>query len=90
MGGAGVRPSRRDALLLAALFLGTLGLAAAGMAGGDLLHDRFPGLSPEAFYHLVPFAAGAMLARSLVSAEVAPSAFRRTCVRPATCRPPSC
>ncbi len=71
VGGAGVRPSRRDALLLAALFLGTLGLAAAGMAGGDLLHDRFPGLSPEAFYHLVPFAAGAMLARSLVSAEVA-------------------
>ena len=70
LGGAGFRPSPRDALLLGALFLGTLGLAAAGMAGGDLLHDRYPGLSPEAFYHLVPFAAGAMLARSLLSAEV--------------------
>jgi putative nucleotidyltransferase with HDIG domain len=71
LGGAGFRPSRRDALLLGALYLGTLGLAAAGMAGGDLLHDRYPSLSPEAFYHLLPFAAGAMLARSLLSADVA-------------------
>jgi putative nucleotidyltransferase with HDIG domain len=70
-GGNAFRPSRRDAVLLAALFLGTLGLTAVGMAGGDALHDRFPGISPEAFYHLVPFAAGAMLARSLLSAEVA-------------------
>jgi putative nucleotidyltransferase with HDIG domain len=71
MGGQGFRPSRRDAVLLAALFLGTMGLAAAGMTAGDLLHDRFPRQSPEAFYHLVPFAAGAMLARALLSAEVA-------------------
>jgi hypothetical protein len=70
-GGAGFSPAPRDALLLSALFLGTLGLTAAGMAAGDAFHDRFPHISPEAFYYLVPFAAGAMLARSLLSAEVA-------------------
>jgi putative nucleotidyltransferase with HDIG domain len=69
--GAGFRPSRRDALLLAGLFLGTLGLAAAGLSAGEALHERFPRFSPEAFYHLVPLAAGAMLARALLSAEVA-------------------
>jgi hypothetical protein len=71
MGGAGFRPSRRDAVLLAALFLGTMGLTAAGMAAADLVHDRLPRLSPEAWTHLVPFAAGAMLARALLTAEVA-------------------
>ncbi len=68
---AAFRPSRKDAVLLAALFLATLGLAAAGLAAGDSLHDRFPALPPEAFYYLVPFAAGAMVVRSVLSAEIA-------------------
>ena len=65
------RPKLRDGVLLAAATLATVGLAAAGLAVGDALHDRFPRLSPEAFFYLVPFAAGAAIVRSVLSAEVA-------------------
>jgi putative nucleotidyltransferase with HDIG domain len=65
------RPGRKDALLLALTLLGTLGLAAVGLAVGDALHDRFSAIPPEAFYYLVPFAAGAMVVRSVLSAELA-------------------
>ena len=67
----GFAPSRKDALLLAILLLGNTALASLGLAAGDALHDRFPGLGPEAFYYLVPFAAGAMLVRSVLSTEIA-------------------
>jgi len=67
----GFRPSRKDAVLLAVLFVATLGLATGGLWAGDALHDRFPSFSPESFYYLVPFAAGAMLARSVLGAEAA-------------------
>jgi putative nucleotidyltransferase with HDIG domain len=67
----GFAPSRKDALLLAILFLGNTALASLGLAAGDALHDRFPGLAAEAFYYLVPFAAGAMLVRSVLSTEIA-------------------
>jgi len=65
------RPTRRDAVLLAVLLVGTWALAGAGLAAGDALHDRFPRLPPEAFYHLVPFAAGAMVVRALLGPEAA-------------------
>jgi putative nucleotidyltransferase with HDIG domain len=65
------RPARKDAVLLALLYLGTLGLAAGGVAAGDALHDRFPAIPAEAFYHLAPFAVGAMLLRWVLPAEVA-------------------
>jgi cyclic-di-AMP phosphodiesterase PgpH len=65
------RPSRKDAVLLAVLFVATLGLATGGLWVGDALHDRFPAFSPESLYYLVPFAAGAMVARSVLGAEAA-------------------
>jgi len=67
----GFRPTRKDALLLAVAMVATAVLASAGLAVGDALHDRFPRFSPEAFFYLVPFAAGAMVIRSVLSAEVA-------------------
>ncbi len=67
----GFAPSRKDAVLLALLFLGNVGLASLGLTAGGALHDRFPALAPEAFYYLVPFAAGAMLVRSVLSTEAA-------------------
>ncbi len=66
-----LRPSTRDGVLLAAATLATVGLAAAGLAVGDALHDRFARLSPEAFFYLVPFAVGATVIRSVLSAETA-------------------
>jgi cyclic-di-AMP phosphodiesterase PgpH len=68
---AGFRPARKDAVLLALALLASVGLAAAGVAVADALRDRFPRLSPETFFYLVPFAAGAMVVRSVLSAEVA-------------------
>ncbi|HYQ81369.1 MAG TPA: HDIG domain-containing protein [Anaeromyxobacteraceae bacterium] len=65
------RPARKDAVLLALLFLATLGLAAGGVAAGDALHDRFPAVPAEAFYQLAPFAVGGMLLRWVLPAEVA-------------------
>ncbi len=64
-------PARKDAVLLAVLYAGTLALASGGLSLGDALHDRFPSLPPETFYYLVPFAVGAMLVRSVLSAETA-------------------
>jgi putative nucleotidyltransferase with HDIG domain len=67
----GFAPGSRDALLLAGAFLGTLAMAAAGFAVGDLLHDRFPRLPPEAFHLLLPFAAGPMIVRLVLSPQLA-------------------
>lgn len=67
----GFRPTRKDGVLLSSLFLGTLGIAAVGFTVGEALHDRVPSVPPEAFYYLVPFAAGAMIVRSVLSAEMA-------------------
>ena len=65
------RPARKDAVLLALLYLGTLGIAVGGLVAGDALHDRFPALPAEAFYQLAPFAVGGMLLRWVLPAEVA-------------------
>ncbi len=65
------RPAPKDAVLLALLYLGTLGLAAAAGAAGDALHDRFPAIPAEAFHYLAPFAVGSMLLRWVLPAEVA-------------------
>ncbi|HSM93168.1 MAG TPA: HDIG domain-containing protein [Anaeromyxobacteraceae bacterium] len=68
---ARLRIARRDALLLAALLLATLTLGFVAIAVADALHERFaPGARP-ALYFLVPFAAGAMLVRQVLAAEVA-------------------
>jgi putative nucleotidyltransferase with HDIG domain len=65
------RPSARDAILLA-LALATSGaLAAAGLWLGRALHARAPAVPPEAIFYLVPIAAGAMVVRSVLTAEVA-------------------
>jgi cyclic-di-AMP phosphodiesterase PgpH len=66
------RPARRDALLLTALLVGTLGLASAGFTVADALHDRLPaGLPPASLRYLIPVAAGAMIVRQVLSAEAA-------------------
>jgi putative nucleotidyltransferase with HDIG domain len=65
------RPARRDALLLATLLVGTLALGSMGFAIADALHERFPGFARPSLYALVPFAAGAMLVRQVLSAEAA-------------------
>ncbi len=67
----GFHPTAKDAVLLAAAVLASAGLAAGGLALGDVLHDRFPRFAPETLFHLVPFAAGAMVIRSVLPAEVA-------------------
>ncbi len=65
-------PARRDALLLTALLVGTLGLASAGFTVADALHDRLPaGLPPSSLRYLIPVAAGAMIVRQVLSAEAA-------------------
>lgn len=66
-----VRLSRRDALLLALLLVATLVFGFVGLAVTDALHDRFAAGMRPALHYLVPFAAGAMLARQVLAAEVA-------------------
>jgi putative nucleotidyltransferase with HDIG domain len=66
-----IRLVRRDALLLAALLVVTLGLGFVGIAVADSLHERFLGGARPALRYLVPFAAAAMLARQVLAAEVA-------------------
>jgi putative nucleotidyltransferase with HDIG domain len=68
---ASFAPTPKDAVLLACAFVATLACTAAGLAIGDALHDRFPRVPPEAFYLAVPWAAGAMVIRSVLSAEIA-------------------
>ena len=65
------RPARRDAVLLSALLVGTLALGSVGFAVADALQERFPAFSPPALHYLVPFAAGAMIVRQVMTAEAA-------------------
>jgi putative nucleotidyltransferase with HDIG domain len=65
--GGTLRPRKRGAILLAGLFLLTLGLAAAGLAAGDALHDRFRLVSAETFSLGALAPAGAALAAMLLS-----------------------
>lgn len=66
----GYRPARKDPLLAALTLLAVAGIASAGLALGDALHDRVPRFSPEAFFYLMPFAAGATVIRCVLSAEL--------------------
>jgi putative nucleotidyltransferase with HDIG domain len=68
---ARTRLARRDALLLAALVVATLGLGFVGIAVADALTERFAAGTRPAFHYLVPFAAGAMLVRQVLAAEIA-------------------
>ncbi|HET7825629.1 MAG TPA: HDIG domain-containing protein, partial [Anaeromyxobacter sp.] len=65
------RPARRDAALLASLYLGTVALGSVGFAAADVLQERFPAFAPPALQYLIPFAAGAMIVRQVLSAETA-------------------
>ena len=75
------RPRGRDVLLLATVLLGQLCLTRGSLAGGELLHDlardRFGPNSllsaaiGEAVAVAVPYAAGSMLVRFLLSGEAA-------------------
>jgi putative nucleotidyltransferase with HDIG domain len=65
------RPARRDALLLASLVVASLALGSMGFAVADALHERFPGFPRPSLYHLVPFAAAAMIVRQVMAAEAA-------------------
>ncbi len=65
------RPTRKDALLLGMVLLGMLGLIQLWVAIADALHDKYPRIPVEALYYLVPVAAGGMLARFILGAEVA-------------------
>jgi putative nucleotidyltransferase with HDIG domain len=65
------RLARRDALLLTGLLVATLLFGFVGVAVADLLHDRFATGARPAFLYLVPFAAGAMLVRQVLAAEIA-------------------
>ena len=65
------RPSRKDALLLACLLIGTLWLIRLAVTGADALHDKFARIPAEALYYAIPVAAGAMLVRFLVNQELA-------------------
>ncbi|HET9551555.1 MAG TPA: phosphohydrolase, partial [Anaeromyxobacteraceae bacterium] len=65
------RPSGKDTLLLAVLLGGSMALAAGGVLGADLLAERWPALPRAALLWLVPLAAGAVVARQVLSAEAA-------------------
>lgn len=65
------RPGRRDALLLAALLVGTLAMGFLGFAVAEALQERFSAFSSRSLHYLVPFAAGAMLVRQVMTAETA-------------------
>ncbi len=65
------RPARKDALLLAGALLATAALAAGGLAVGEAVHDRFPRFGPETLFQLLPFAAGAMVVRTVLPASLA-------------------
>jgi hypothetical protein len=72
---AGPAPRRRltvkDATLLALLVVVGLAETAAGLELGDLLLEQLPGLPREALGALLPLAAGAVVARQVLSAEAA-------------------
>ncbi|HET8732847.1 MAG TPA: phosphohydrolase, partial [Anaeromyxobacteraceae bacterium] len=65
--GGSIRPRRRGAVLLSALYLGMLGAAAAGVVAADHLQEHFRPLGAEAFTLLVPVPAGAAVAAMLLS-----------------------
>jgi cyclic-di-AMP phosphodiesterase PgpH len=65
------RPARRDALLLAVVMVMTLSLGALGFTVADALHERFSAFPPPSLSYVVPFAAGAMIVRQVLSADAA-------------------
>ncbi len=65
----GFRPTRKDALLMAAWLAVMLILSKAGIWMADVLHDQSPGVPSEAFVAAIPFAAGAMLLRFVIGSE---------------------
>ena len=65
------RPAPRDALLLAALLVGTIALGSLGLAVADALQERFPAFPRGSLHRLIPFAAGAVVVRLVLSAEAA-------------------
>jgi putative nucleotidyltransferase with HDIG domain len=65
------RPARRDALLLSAMLVGTFALGFVGFAIADALQERLPAFTRGALQYFVPFAAGAMIVRQVLTADAA-------------------
>ncbi len=65
------RPTRKDALLLAALLSGTLALASRGPPALEHLAEHLPLMPRGALPWLLPLAAGTVLARQVLNAEAA-------------------
>ncbi|MFN7131196.1 MAG: HD family phosphohydrolase, partial [Myxococcales bacterium] len=65
------RPTRKDALFGALAVVSMLALVNVSVTISDALHERFGGISGEAFYYAIPFAAGAMLIRFVLASEPA-------------------
>jgi len=65
------RPGPRDAALLAFLLLLGLALAAAGVRAAALVAEALPGVPREGLVGLLPLAAGALVARQVLSSEAA-------------------
>ena len=65
------RASRRDALLLGVVLVGTLAGCRLWMLVAEALHDRSGRIPLEALYAVMPVAAGAMLVRFVLDARAA-------------------
>ncbi len=61
------RPSRRDAAFMGLLAAGLLGGLHLWVLVADAVHDRYPSIPIEALQYAFPVAAGAMLARFVLS-----------------------
>ncbi len=64
-------PRRRDALFLAVLLVGSLALASAASFAGEALQNRASWVPVDAFAYAIPMAAGVMLVRLCLGAELA-------------------
>jgi putative nucleotidyltransferase with HDIG domain len=65
------RPTRKDAVLLAALLLAMLGLLNLWITVGDAVHEKYGRVPVEALYYCAPVAAGAMIIRFILTEELA-------------------
>ncbi len=67
----GVVLAPRDMIFCASLFLGTLALARLWLLAASAVHDRFQNVPLDAFYMVMPLAAGAMIVRLVLRVEIA-------------------
>lgn len=65
------RPTRKDALLVATLLVGLLGMLQVWTLIAEAVHDHYPAIPYEALLFAAPAAAGAMLVRFLLGEAMA-------------------